>query len=134
MKTFSLFIPGKPLTKGSWRPVKSKTTGKTFMKSDNKNAPFWQYTISMLVKKEMNGVVWEGPVRLVIEYYLLKPKSVKRKYPTVKPDADKLERLVLDALTNVAYRDDAQVVDVHHRKFYGNPEGILIQGEEIYEQ
>lgn len=126
MKAFSLFIPGKPLTKGSWRPVKSKTTGKIFMKSDNKEAPFWQQTIKILVKNKMAGIIWDGPVSLILEYYFLKPKSVKRTYPTVKPDIDKLERLVLDALTGVVYRDDAQVIKVHHKKLYGEREGISI--------
>ncbi|MFZ1730810.1 MAG: RusA family crossover junction endodeoxyribonuclease [Bacteroidota bacterium] len=33
------------------------------------------------------------------------------RFPTSKPDADKLSRAVLEALTGVAYKDDAQVID-----------------------
>ena len=36
----------------------------------------------------------------------------------VKPDKDKVERLVLDALTGIAYRDDAQVFDGRTEKRY----------------
>ncbi|MCR4339570.1 MAG: RusA family crossover junction endodeoxyribonuclease [Gemmatimonadaceae bacterium] len=37
-------------------------------------------------------------------------------WPTTKPDADKLTRALLDALTGVAYVDDSQVVHLGIRK------------------
>jgi Holliday junction resolvase RusA-like endonuclease len=41
-----------------------------------------------------------------------------RRYPTTKPDLDKLARAVLDALTGVYYLDDAQVVSLDLQKAY----------------
>jgi len=41
-------------------------------------------------------------------------------HPVVKPDVDKLARALLDALTGVAYGDDAQVVEMHVCKTYGD--------------
>lgn len=38
--------------------------------------------------------------------------------PITKPDADKLERRVLDAMTGIMYGDDGQVVDTHPSKHY----------------
>lgn len=42
------------------------------------------------------------------------------KQPASAPDLDKLVRAVLDALTGLAYHDDAQVVEIHARKVYGD--------------
>lgn len=38
--------------------------------------------------------------------------------PVKKPDADNIIKIVCDALNGVAYKDDAQVVDVQLRKIY----------------
>lgn len=54
-------------------------------------------------------------------FYLVRPKSVplSRVYPSVKPDGDKLERAVFDALTIArVWRDDGRCVDGHWRKRY----------------
>lgn len=39
--------------------------------------------------------------------------------PVVKPDADNVEKLILDALNKVAYYDDAQICYVEKWKKYG---------------
>ena len=41
---------------------------------------------------------------------------------TTMPDIDKLARCALDALTGIVFRDDAQIVDLHATKRYGEPE------------
>lgn len=38
--------------------------------------------------------------------------------PTKKPDVDNVVKVVADSLNQVAYRDDAQIVDCQIRKFY----------------
>ena len=57
---------------------------------------------------------------------ILKPKTVKRIYPFVRPDLDKLCRAVLDALTGIAYKDDQQVVSLFATKSYGERAGVFI--------
>ena len=43
-----------------------------------------------------------------LDFYLPRPKTVKRQWPTVRPDADKLLRAVLDLMTKAGvYCDDA---------------------------
>lgn len=73
----------------------------------------------------LRDALWpEGPVRLVLRWSLPRPKAMKA--PTcevphvVRPDIDKLERAVLDALTGVLYRDDGQVQTVLKQKFYAD--------------
>ena len=46
--------------------------------------------------------------------------------PVKKPDIDNIAKSVLDALNNVAYRDDSQVVECHARKFYSSQPRVEI--------
>jgi crossover junction endodeoxyribonuclease RusA len=61
-----------------------------------------------------------GPVRLLVAFYLPRPKSLPKKvlHHVKKPDLDKLVRSVKDGLTRVAWKDDSQVVDVKAIKRY----------------
>ena len=63
------------------------------------------------------------PVRLECDFYFERPKSVlaSRLFPVVPPDDDKLLRAVGDALSGILWLDDAQLVEVTGRKFYGTP-------------
>ncbi len=68
-----------------------------------------------------------------VEFILPRPKSVKRIYPAVKPDLDKLVRAVLDGLWP-AWGDDAQVVGLLASKRYcgeGELPGVWVEIESI---
>ena len=42
--------------------------------------------------------------------------------PTKKPDCDNVGKIIADALNGIAYRDDAQIVEMHIEKYYaGEP-------------
>ena len=60
-----------------------------------------------------------------------KPPTVKRLAVTVPPDLDKLQRAVGDALSINAglIKDDAQIIEWHARKEYGDQGGVVIQVE-----
>ena len=61
----------------------------------------------------------EGAVALTLIFRFLRPASAKKRpKPTVKPDIDKTTRAVLDALTGIVYRTDAQVTSVFAQKVY----------------
>jgi Holliday junction resolvase RusA-like endonuclease len=71
---------------------------------------------------EERGVL-DGPVRLTLAFYLPRPKKYQRRRGidpahVTKPDASKLVRGVEDALTQVVYRDDAQIVELVVTKRY----------------
>lgn len=60
-------------------------------------------------------------VSMEITFTMPRPKTVPRSvrlWPIVKPDVDKLERMILDAFTGSVWADDAQVVEVTKRKAY----------------
>lgn len=89
----------------------------------------------------MNGVPpLEGPVSLVMEVRFPVPASWSRKAreralggsirPTVKPDADNTLKLT-DALNELVWRDDKQVVDARVVKRYSDRPGLTIQVEPV---
>lgn len=70
----------------------------------------------------------EGAVLVEVEFRFLRPKSVSRLLPTVKPDLDKLQRSILDAVTDAGvWRDDSQVVTVVARKRYADQPGVHVR-------
>lgn len=85
----------------------------------------WNY------KAQTDGYVFQGPVSVTMLFTFIKPKSVKRDYPTVKPDLDNTIKSVLDGLNGCAYRDDSQVCRIFAEKQYGSREKVyvLIQGD-----
>ena len=72
--------------------------------------------------------LFEKPVRAQLEVYYEIPMSttksrrgammMDRLYPTKKPDADNIAKIVLDSLNGIAYKDDSQVVELMVNKFY----------------
>lgn len=71
------------------------------------------------------------PVSIYLAFYFLKPKSVKRDYPSVMPDLDKLVRAALDGLTGELFHDDAQVIDIVTTKRYVS-ENQPLPGLKVY--
>jgi len=67
-------------------------------------------------------------VEVAIQFNFIKPASVpkSRVRPVVKPDIDKLIRAILDGLTGVAFKDDAQVVKVIASKNYDSKESVVV--------
>lgn len=70
-----------------------------------------------------DGVIPRGhPVEVDIRFYLPRPASLAKKLAAMvkRPDIDKLGRAILDALTDVVFEDDSQVVDLFLRKRYAD--------------
>ena len=113
-------VYGVPQPQGSSRAFVTKT-GRAVVTSANKNLRPWRDQVAWEAREAMDGSPpLTGAVCVEVVFWLARPKSVKRLSPTVKPDVDKLLRGVLDALTGVAFVDDAQVVDVDVSKRYCN--------------
>lgn len=136
--TFRVY--GTPVPKGSARafaiPGKDGARPRAVVVSDNKKPlQHWQTAIgnearvamatrdrnAASFKENLPALDFDGPMIVSVRFFFNRPKSVSkatRKYPTVKPDTDKLERAVLDGLTGVIWRDDAQVCDLDSKKRY----------------
>ena len=64
------------------------------------------------------------PVIVWATFRLPRPKTVKRLYPSVAPDLDKLQRALGDALSvdSHALADDSLIVQWHSKKRYSHPD------------
>jgi Holliday junction resolvase RusA-like endonuclease len=76
------------------------------------------------------------PCRVKVEFWLPRPKTVKRAWPTAKGDLDKHLRSIGDALTGVLFVDDGQVVVWEAVKRYcdNHPVGAVITVTGVDEQ
>jgi crossover junction endodeoxyribonuclease RusA len=77
----------------------------------------WRSAVA-IAGKNAGCIPLPGSVRLDLLFGMPKPRTVKRTFPSVAPDLDKLIRGVLDALTAIAYLDDGQVIDINAAKVY----------------
>lgn len=92
--------------------------------------PAWRKAVSDAVIAGMqasgNLDKFEGAVKVEAVFYLTRRPSVKRKYPTVPPDVDKITRSLLDGITARSksgeilgvWKDDSQVVRLDISKVY----------------
>jgi Holliday junction resolvase RusA-like endonuclease len=125
-------VVGRAQQKGSARAfvVKGKHSDKVraVVTSTNTNAKHWEadvrYAADQVIAKDHE--LWTGAVAIAVMFIMPRPKSLKEKWaPYLKaPDLDKLLRCIGDALTNVVWRDDAQVVyGVQHKRYARPGEG-----------
>jgi len=74
----------------------------------------------------------EGALHVDLTFFIKRPKTVRRKYPTVKPDIDNFEKAIYDALNEILWHDDCQIVSHNVAKKYSTtPEGDFV-GEGIH--
>ena len=113
-------VRGEPAPKGSVSafPVKRKNGRMGAVVVHSKRSKAWEALIREQAPKDVK--LFEGPVEVEVWFFLPRPRTVTREYPCAKgkDDIDKLERCVLDALTDALYHDDGQVVDSISRKRY----------------
>ena len=136
MITFTVY--GEPQGKG--RP-KFTLTGHAYTPERTKT---YEAEIVAAFRREFPDFVrWEKgvPLRVRIKAVYGIPRSdsgltAARKAsgeirPTKKPDADNVEKIVLDAINGIAWRDDAQVVDLRTTKVYGAVPRVEVEIDEI---
>ena len=86
----------------------------------------WKQEINLACRLAFAGIdPIQGPVSLTAVFAMPRPnKMLARKYPdgrfyhTAKPDTDNLIKAVKDAMTGIAYDDDAQVCAEYVTKYY----------------
>ncbi len=132
-------VYGKPQPQGSTRmfPIKTPTGNHMVLTSANRKLKPWRQEVaSMALQARAVGRVnmaeaFNRPVRVRTNCYFAPPKKMPsgRTGMTVKPDIDKILRGILDSLTGILYKDDAQVVEALAVKLYGLPERAEIEVE-----
>ena len=68
-----------------------------------------------------DGFPKAAEVFVLLDFYMPRGTTVKRRRPTVKPDIDKCIRAIFDSLTAAkVWADDGQVVSVHAQQWYAD--------------
>ncbi len=117
------------------KPVAQKQTrwshGRAYdPSSSDKQALIWQ--MNPYAPKEP----FFGPAEVDIMFYLPIPESTSKSQkrmmiegavlPIKKPDVDNLGYMVTNAMKNLFFRDDAQIVDLHlHKRFAEVPKTVI---------
>lgn len=116
--TWALFVPGEAAPQGSKSFKGLMPNGRARMVESSKAVGPWRERIA-LAAHQHGAEVMPGAVAVDLRFVMPRPVSTpKRRTPpaTKRPDIDKLARAVLDALTGIAFADDARVIDLHARK------------------
>lgn len=133
-----LFVRGRPRTAGSKSGFVNKNTGKVIFTPAGSRQKSWQESVrwTFLQSEYARTIPIDGAIMVSLLYSFARPKShltskgkhtkSYKHFPSVRPDIDKLNRAVLDALSGLAYKDDALIVSEVAMKEYGVPEGVRI--------
>jgi Holliday junction resolvase RusA-like endonuclease len=135
--SFSFTVFGyEPRPQGSKKYVGQRTTAAgnkiPLIIEASPGLPVWRKAVSDAVKQAMidSGDLskFEGAVKVEAVFYLTRKPSVKRAYPTVPPDLDKVLRSLMDSCSfGGIWGDDAQVVKIEVSKKYATAEaGVAV--------
>lgn len=125
------WVDGVPIPQGS---KKGFVVGKrAVLVDDNKDKlKPWRAAVA---KAADLAVTFDGAVIVEATFYLPRPKTVKRKYPSVKPDLDKLMRALGDGMTDGGLLvDDSLIVSQLIHKRYSDavtPVGVRVEVREV---
>ena len=119
----SFYIPGVPMSK-----LRPRFGMHGNVRTPEKTVNYESYVKSLYAYLNKGVYFGEKPIDITIEAYFSIPKSYSKKkkqlisesklFPTKKPDADNIIKVICDALNGVAYHDDKQIVSCKCRKLY----------------
>ena len=156
MKPIVFTVYGKAAPAGSKRslvpidkfgnPYRSKKTNRIVVNTVDANpkSKGWKNQVANEAARHMTGPLITGPVKLELTFFMSRPlahygtgrnagnlKASAPRYHTIKPDVLKLARGVEDALTDVVWKDDSQIVLEPLSKEYGERPGVWVQITEL---
>lgn len=134
-----LEIPGEAVAKQ--RPRVTNIGGYSRMYTPKETMNYETYVRTLFVQRYPSHILYEKPLRMLIEVYKGIPTSQSEKkkelmrknemLPTGKPDLDNVIKIICDALNKVAYLDDKTVVELSASKVYSDVPKVIVKIEEI---
>jgi len=115
-RTFT--VAGAAATKGSTIGIWSPAEARVITRTDSARLAVWTHAVQWAAKAARVRCV-PKPRAVRVEACCILPARAGEARPTRPPDIDKIARALLDALTGVAYADDAQVTELVISKAYG---------------
>jgi Holliday junction resolvase RusA-like endonuclease len=123
-------IPGEPVAKARPRVTKWGT----YTPDKTKN---YETLVKELFFIEHGQILLDGPLDVEIKAFFKIPKSTskKKRYemvqgilrPIKKPDVDNVIKSITDALNDLAYLDDKQIVKVTTEKLYSEEPRVEVE-------
>lgn len=127
-------VKGTPVGQGSMKAFPRKVGRGVIVTHNSSKLKPWRDQISWAAKEAMKSFkvsLIERPraVHVDVKFYFERPKSQKadRTYKTTAPDLDKLERALLDSMSGIVYRDDAQVARVWKFKLWAKQDWMSVR-------
>ncbi len=134
------------MPQGSTRAFVPKGWTRPIITSSAKGLAAWRRLVADVAQEHVpDGGPWTGPVSVELCFTLPRPKGERtercdiqhphkgphhmvpvRTWPDRIPDLDKLVRAVFDALAQILFADDSQVVGLHACKDWGAP-GVHVE-------
>ena len=118
----AFFVSGRPRSTQTGSVI--RVGGRSI--SLRRNTP-WSAVCGLVGRQHAPVVPLTGPLAVDLLFTVKAPKSGKRRFPTVRPDAENLVKGLLDAWNGVLYEDDSQVIDLVIRKRYAMTEGVRVE-------
>ena len=138
-KIVNVTIPLEPVPKG--RPRFNVHYNYVSTHTPPKTKKFEQDVALFYIQSNSPKFEQGTPISVTIEFGMAIPKSTTKKRKsamlqgliqhTVKPDLDNLTKAILDALNDLAWHDDAQIVELHACKVYTESPYIQISIKKI---
>lgn len=136
-------VLGQAQPAGSKRalPLNGKLGGRAIIVDANRKSAPWKSHVAAVARQHYAEALLRGPLSVTFLFFTPRPAGhIGRKgnvlpsapmYPTVRPDVLKLARGCEDALTGVLWHDDAQIVQEHLEKRYGEPARVEVLVEPL---
>lgn len=135
MINISITVPGKPISKQSIRVTKGGIS------YTPKETVYYANLIKQIYVSKYEQYKFNDAIRQTIIAYYPIPKSMSKKKrnlmiegkirPTIRPDYDNIEKAFSDALENIAFDNDNQIVSSRFDKWYSENPRVEIKIEEI---
>lgn len=132
-------VLGEPQGKG--RP-RFRNTGKFVSTYTPDKTASYENLVKVEYRRQCGSFKYskETPLDVRITAYYSIPKSASKKKaqamrdrrirPMKKPDFDNIGKIVCDALNDIAYHDDVQIVDAQVRKFFSDDPKVVVTIQE----
>jgi crossover junction endodeoxyribonuclease RusA len=129
------WVPGIPAPQGSKSFKGFAGNGRAILAESSKKVKPWRQAVAVFATQAMEQAgaqPFTGPVTVDLAFIMPRPKSapkLKVLPATKRPDVDKTARACLDALTNVCFVDDSQVVKLVASKrvaLFGEEPGVQV--------
>ena len=129
-------IPSKIIGKG--RPRLNSHTGKVYTPTRTKD--YEELVEQYFLLKYPRYKTLDGRIKMDIVAYFEVPKSTSKLVktqmmenkisPNKKPDIDNIVKIILDAMNNIAFKDDTQITKISVEKKYSEIEKVFVRIEE----